>query len=293
MSKTVRRFAAGVMATIAVAVGPAVAPAIANASGSALPWGTDPDQNGYIALCDLAGNNVTSGNINSAPFVWKAVSSVVPPKEYQGPGEVAGLDIFQPRPGVDPGDWNGDSLSASTFYHDKQYPAAEMTYKDFSLKDFIHEFPPLLDGLYQLRMEFGKINYARYQTPYPATTIQVTGDTWHVVQGGTLPCGRASAISGETFTGIKLKNPVSTAGETPPTAAATDRAPASDDPPSSSVTPAPGATTAPVDGHVISAPLSGSTSSNTGVIVLAVAGGAVLLALGGGVLWGRRKGAKG
>jgi hypothetical protein len=47
--------------------------ASAEASAGTVPF-ADPDSDGYIGFCDLAGNNVTSGSVDSAPFVWKAVS---------------------------------------------------------------------------------------------------------------------------------------------------------------------------------------------------------------------------
>jgi hypothetical protein len=178
-------------------------PAPAGASAPTLP--ADPNAHGYIGFCDEDGHNVTGGSTDSMPFVWKAVASEPPPAAYQGQGQNAVLNIYQPRPGVGPADWSGDSLTAASFYTTKATPTVQLTYADIPIRVIIHEFPPLVDGMYQLRVFYGKANYGLYSAIYPATTIRVQGDRWSVVSGGTVDCGAAKAVSSEQLTGVVKK----------------------------------------------------------------------------------------
>jgi hypothetical protein len=174
----------------------------ASAQAATVPWGTDPSQKGYIGLCDVNGNNVTGGSITTRPFVLKAIASVPPPAAYLGSGQNAVLNMYQPRPETEPSDWSGQQMNAASFYKDSKYPTTVLTTGDLSIHDAMAMYPPQLNGLYQLRMFFGKANYGTYSENYPATTIQVTGSTWHVVQGGNVQCDKADATSLEVITGV-------------------------------------------------------------------------------------------
>lgn len=171
----------------------------AAAAGGAIP---DPSAKGFIGLCDTHDHNVTGGSVRAKPFVWKAVASVPPPKALLGRGENAVLNIYQPRPGVAPGDWSGDQLTAATFYYTPRAPSTQATLKDSPLSLIVKEFPPLVDGLYELRMYFGKSNAGLYSATYPATFIRVTGDHWNVVSGGTVNCAASSGQSAEVLMGV-------------------------------------------------------------------------------------------
>jgi hypothetical protein len=175
--------------TLLLGVGPA----------AALP--VDPNAKGFIGLCDSQNHNVSGGSLAAAPFVWKAVASEPPPKAYVGRGENAVLNIYQPRPGVDPADWSGDQFTGATFYSSPDAPAAQATLKDIPLSVIVNEFPPLVDGLYQLRLYFGRTNVGLYSATYPATTIRVQGNRWSVVNGGTVNCAASSGQSAEVLTG--------------------------------------------------------------------------------------------
>jgi hypothetical protein len=211
--------AAGLVAVV-VSLGGSAAASTGN-----VPF-TDPQADGYVGLCDLAGHNVTSGSLDSTPFAWKVVSSARPPKAYSGRGENADLDIYQARPGVLPGDWTGEDLMGATDYAHPGQPTAEATYKDDPLREITLALPPLWDGLYALRMQFGKTGYGVYNATYPMTVIQVTGNSWHVVSGGLVDCGRAKAVPQEVLTGVAAHqvSAQQTNGETPPTAPASVRA---------------------------------------------------------------------
>src|SRR5215475_9152665 len=90
-------------ALIAIAV-IAVWPSGASAS---TPY-SDPSSKGYMTLYDTAGKAIKTGRITDKPFVGKAVSSQAAPAPYDAAGRKATLFAFQPRNGVNPGDWNGD-----------------------------------------------------------------------------------------------------------------------------------------------------------------------------------------
>jgi hypothetical protein len=186
--------AAVVLALAVVCIG-------ATPSSAAPTVPNDPNAKGFIGLCDSQDRNVTGGNVDTAPFVWKAIASIPPPKQFLGRGENAVLDIFQPRPGVEPAEWSGDQLTAATFYTARRAPSTQATLKDIPLSVVVSEFPALVDGLYQLRMYFGRTNVGIYSATYPATFIRVTGDRWSVVSGGRVNCGAASGNSTEVLTG--------------------------------------------------------------------------------------------
>lgn len=261
--------------------------ASAGAAGT-VPF-ADPAAHGYIGFCDMAGHNVVSGNINTRPFVWRAVSSVAPPRGYRGHGENTSLDVFQPRPDVPASEFSGDQLEGTSLFNDPKHATAQATYKDLSLRTIIHEYPPLLHGLYQLRMPFGKVGYGTYDATYPATVIQVTGNTWRVVSGGLVDCNKARGGSTET---ILAHIPVTphhlVIGMTAPTAPAADRASNADSrtkPPTSGN--AAGSSSSSGAGEVVDQPFSAPiavshpTSSGISAVTLAVIviAGLLLLAL--------------
>jgi hypothetical protein len=162
----------------------------------------DPNASGFIGLCDRDNRNVAGGSVHDTPFVWKAVSSALAPAYFRGKGQNAILDIYQPRPNVLAANWSGDQLTGASFYHQVSAPAAQATNKDLPLSVMIKEYPPLVDGLYQLRMYVGKAGQAIYTTTYPATWIRVQGDHWSVVKGGTVDCAAVTAQSLEVATGV-------------------------------------------------------------------------------------------
>jgi len=192
-----------VLTTMLGLAGPATA-------GGPLPY-TDFSAKGSVGLCDRAGKPVTSGKISDKPFVWRAVSGMKAPAGYDGDGRKATLVIYQPRPNTYPNQWNGDVLTSSSLYSNPAFPMAAATARDFSLRDFMGEYRPLVDGLYQLRMYFGIPGQPTYTETYPATDIRVTGTTWRVVRGASLSCGNGTAMDSE-------QTPPPSAGAAPVTA---------------------------------------------------------------------------
>jgi hypothetical protein len=170
-----------------------VAPA---ASANPVPF-TDPNAHGYIGLCDKNGHQITSGNIGTAPLAVLAVSSAPAPAGYTAGYGKAVVNVYQPREGTEPGEWSGKGLTAGSTFTNTAHPMAEGTGLDPALVDFTSVFIPKWDGLVQLRMYFGAINRPEHTIPYPATVLQVKGNTWTVVDGGTVDCHAGTATSVE------------------------------------------------------------------------------------------------
>jgi hypothetical protein len=174
-------------------------------AGSGVPF-QDPNQVGSIGFCNQAGQSITQGSLSTTPFVWRAVSSEAAQAPYNGPGRVATLFAYQPRLGLAPGQFSGEEITAASRYTNPAHPMAAATDKDESLEAFVQNYPVSWDGLVQIRMYLGAPDQPAETTTYAATDIQVTGNTWHVVQGATVPCNSSRAVSVET-----ILAPVSTA----------------------------------------------------------------------------------
>jgi hypothetical protein len=166
-----------------------VAAALADSS---IPW-QDNDAQGVITLYDKSGQVLTEGSVDTHPFAWSAVGSVPAKAPYDGAGHNATLMAYQPRQGVLPGLWSGDLLTATTAYTNPDKPTVLATASDFSLGDFIKEFPPQWDGLIQLRLLLGATGQSTPSTPYAALAIKVTGGNWSVV--GATPATSSSGAA--------------------------------------------------------------------------------------------------
>jgi len=170
----------------------------AHAAGSGTPY-RDPSAVGYIGLCNNAGHQITSGSIKTTPFAWRAVSSTAAQAPYNASGRTATLYAFQPRQGIPPGEWSGEQLTSSARYTNAAHPMVAATSGDDSLEDFMQDFRPAWDGLLQVRMYLGAPDHPIYSLTYPALDIQVTGNTWHEVEGGTVSCTSGKSVSLETI----------------------------------------------------------------------------------------------
>lgn len=189
-----------VRGTVAAVVG-AITFAIAAPGAFAVAPPGDPNAKGYIGLCDRTGKQVTSGNINDTPFVWKAVAAgATLPAMYRGQGQNAILSIYQLRPNYDSTNWSGEQLTAASYYTGA--PTTVATTQDDSLAAFMRGYPPKLDGLYELRMFFAANHSATYSVTYPALYIRVTGATWTALGTGAVNCAAAKAQSSEVIDGV-------------------------------------------------------------------------------------------
>ncbi len=157
----------------------------------------DPAAHGFVGLCGVDGNPMTGGSIHDQPFVWKAISSQRAPVEARGEGAVATLYAVQLRPGVAAYDWNGNQLTATDPYSTPNAPTAQSSRLDYPFSTMVKDYPPLVDGLYELRLYLGNSQNTGFTDQYPATFIKVSGDRWSVVKGGTVDCSQGKAVSTE------------------------------------------------------------------------------------------------
>lgn len=173
----------------------AAAPA---ASAATVPF---QDQNAVasIGLCDAHGNPITSGSIDSHAFVTAAASSAPVPSNYSADkGAKATLYAFQPRKGVDPGQWSGFQLTGGSVFADPQHPLVSGTNLDPSLREFTSSYAPRWDGLVELRIYYTAPNAVVSRRSYPAAVLRVSGSTWTMVQGATnLHCDLSKVTSSE------------------------------------------------------------------------------------------------
>jgi hypothetical protein len=169
-------------------------PAGTAVAASSVPY-VDNNAVGSIGLCDQHGNSLTKGNVNTKPFIWKAVDETAAKAPYNAAGATATLYAFQPRKGVDASEWNGAQLSGSSRYSTPDHPTASMTGLDRSLSAYLANFPAQWNGLLQLRIFLGAPNHSIYNQTYDATNIKVTGSTWTVVGGTKVPCAAGSSVS--------------------------------------------------------------------------------------------------
>jgi LPXTG-motif cell wall-anchored protein len=160
---------------------------------------SDPQAVGIIGLCNQAGQQITSGSINTAPFAWRAVSTQPAQGLYGGPTRTAVLMAYQPIMGLGASDWSGDQLTSSSRYTNPAAPMAAATSADESLAGFMVEYKPLWDGFFELRMYLGAAGVQQYSVHYPVLNIQVTGQTWQAVGGGPVNCGAGSSESIESI----------------------------------------------------------------------------------------------
>lgn len=195
-------------------------PAASAGAATAVPY-TDPGAAGTIGLCNQAGQQITSGNVNTKPFAWRAVSSVPAPSPYNNTGRTAVLVAYQPQQELPAGDWSGAQLTASSHYSNPTNPMAAATDGDTSLGTFIQDYPPKWDGFIELRMYLGTDNEPSYQEKYPVLNIKITGSTWHAVGGAPVSCSSGTAESIETVLLPSTTTTVPKASTQPASAGAT------------------------------------------------------------------------
>ena len=236
---------------------------------------TDPGAHGFLALCDRSGHQVTSGNVDAAPFVWNAISSAAAPAAYVGANGKAVLVAYQPRQQVDPGQWSGGQLTGSSFYTNPMHPVAQSTETDQPLLSFVQSFPPKWDGLVQLRMYFSAPGLPPVTRSYPATTLRITGNRWQVVDGGTLSCQSGKGTSIESVY-LRSPSPAAVAGSTSSPAPAAGSAQPTGGRSGSAAAPP----TTPAD-HLAATSFLGSPGSYAGL--------AALVALLAGLGWSTRR----
>ena len=158
----------------------------------------DPDARGQLSLCDAYGHQLDHGSVYDKPFANIVVSSepTKPGYDHNHAGK-ATLFAYTPVENVDPPDWVSFQLSGASFFSNDAHPMAEVTAKDYSLRDYAISYPRRWQGLVQLRFVLGSPGKPLVFTPYPAAVLKIDGDTWRVVQQGPDDCATGKAISTE------------------------------------------------------------------------------------------------
>jgi hypothetical protein len=178
----------------------------------------DPSAQGYIGLCNQAGQQITSGSVTTTPLAWRAISSVPARAPYDNASRTAILVATQPLENLPPADWSGQQMTASSRYSNPANPMAAATAGDNSLADFLAAYPANWDGFVQLRMYLGTANAQAYELHYPVLDLQVTGGTWTAVDGGPVNCSSGTAESVESILlpgSTTTTQPAATVGSTP------------------------------------------------------------------------------
>jgi MYXO-CTERM domain-containing protein len=235
-----------------------LAPLAADAAG---PPYSDPNAQGSIGLCNAAGQQITSGSIDTVPFAWRAVSTQKATSPYDNAYRTAQLLAYQPQEGLEAGEWSGEELTSSSRYTNPDHPMAAATDGDYSLKDFIEDFPLKWGDFIELRLYLDTSDAEVYSVTYPVLNIHVTGNTWHAVGGATVNCQSGTSESIETI--VLPSTTTTTAPNTGSTTMTTSTSGAT----STSTQPTTGATT-------IAHAASDSTpksSSNYGIIAIVAA----------------------
>jgi len=279
---TPRRRLTGGLAVAALGTWLAVAAAPAALAGQAPVPYTDARSTGTITLCDQLGNRITTGKVTDAPFAWKLIGSTAPVYPYDQPGKTATLFAYQPRQGVDPPQWSGAQLTGSSRYSSATNPTAVATPRDPALTQFTLAYPPKWEGLVQLRLFQGGPGLPIQSLHYDTADLRVTGNTWTVVRGGSLPCSSGVAKSNEDL----LLAPVHTPA--PTSRATVAQPPVSSTGPSATGAGAASAAAAGSAAPATSADPSSSSSPRTLVLLAAGLVAAGLVAVG--FFFGRSRG---
>jgi hypothetical protein len=175
------------------------------ATAAPMPF-PDAQAVGAITLCNQHGVQVTSGSLEAKPFIWRAIGSSGAPAGYRK-GGTATLYAFQPRQGVDPSDWSGEQLTASSRFSLPAHPMAASTYADESLRTYLGDYPAMWNGYVQLRLFLGAPGEGPLTYNYDAAVLQVTGGTWHLLNNGPADCttsGRSVSVESLTLSHKQL-----------------------------------------------------------------------------------------
>lgn len=215
MKRLVRRTTSLVLMSVVL---PFAGPGAAQANDT-VPF-TDPNAQGRLTLCDAEGHMLTEGTLDDAPFANVVVSDT-PAKPGYDHTHAAKTTLFAYTPveNVDPGDWISFQISGSSYFSNDAHPMAEVTYRDYTLRDYATSYPHRWDGLVQLRFALGAARKPLILQPYPAAVLKIEGDRWRVVQGGPDDCATGKAISTEK---IVLKKEFNGAGPVGATVKPTD-----------------------------------------------------------------------
>lgn len=242
-----RRGAASTALTLAASLALASAALASPALAAEVPY-TDPAATGGITLCDAQGRPKTSGRLDE-PLAATVVGGSPAVAPYDGNGRSAALYAYQPRRGLDPGEWSGMGMTALSRYTNPKHPMVEILPRDYTMRGFVLAYTPQWDGLVQLRIYLRVPNESVETSSYAATNLKVTGGSWQQVG----PDAGAACRSGEAKSVVRLLAlPTEQPTNTPKAAAAS---PTTSPPPPAA--PATGSDPAATTGAATGAPPSG------------------------------------
>jgi hypothetical protein len=209
---------------------------------------TDVRSTGHLTLCDPSGRAVTSGSLSTRPLTHLVVAQTPAPTGYT----TATLYGYQPRQGLDPGQWSGELLTGASRFGDARHPAVAALPEDLSLADFVRDFPATWSGHVQLRVYLGGPGVALQNQRYDTADLRVTDQRWSLVGGGGGSCGGVKAVPVAQLLGVQA-----TAVPSPATSAAPHHAGTGS--PSAAAT----ASTAPQTAEQLRSASSAKTSSSS------------------------------
>jgi len=262
--------------------GVAAAPKVQHDGGlasSRLPY-TDPGQGGLLTLCGPGNKPITHGNINTKPFVWRAVGSVAAPKSYRVKNAVAQLFAYQPRPYTPAEAWSGLPMVAASAYSNPDRPMIQSTPIDEPLSYFTKFFPPVWDHLEELRLYLGAPGAQEDTLNFAAADLVISGNTWTMVEGGTSGCTSGKAVSREVT--VHLPGASASLNASPAASSGSSSATQAADTHS-------GSTSSGSNGTSATPVAKQSSSIGLGMIVALCALAAAFVAATGGFWWRRRR----
>lgn len=176
---------------------------------------------GQIHFYNAAGAEVTSGSTSDEPFAQYAVATSDDP---QSSNTTATLYAYTPVANVDPANWTGEQLSATTTFPivDPSAPSIVKTAgahrpvltggtHDTTLANYALDIPNTnasgsgYEGLYQIRLRT-----AGNDPKYWAADIQISGSTWTLVYPTALPAQDASSLAISRSTTVRYGSSTTT-----------------------------------------------------------------------------------
>jgi membrane protein implicated in regulation of membrane protease activity len=191
-----QRNAARLVASTSLALAAMIAASGTATAAVVVPY-TDANATGGITLCGGQGHAVTSGRID-ASLAATAVGGSAAVAPYNANFRSAILVAYQPRKGIDPGNWSGQSMTGLSQYTNPKNPMVEILPRDYTLQGFLTAYSAQWDGLLQLRIYLKAPNQSTKNDTYAATTLKVTGSTWQQVgaaAGDVCKTGTARSIA--------------------------------------------------------------------------------------------------
>ncbi len=215
------RFRAAMTVIGVLAASAAVSVVAAGSAQATPPYEPSSYNLGQIHFYNAAGAEVTGGSTSDAPFALYAVATSNDP---QASNTTATLYAYTPVANVDPANWTGEQLSATTTFPVVN-PSAPSIVKtagahrpvltggsqDTTLANYVLDIPNTntagsgYAGLYQLRLRT-----AGNDPKYWAADVQITGSTWTLVYPAALPSQDASSLTISRSTAVRYGSATTT-----------------------------------------------------------------------------------